>query len=43
LSPPIKPLDIGTDKDNQLKAALALVEKKAGITTAGGADTPAKN
>ncbi len=43
LSPPIKPQEIATDKDNQLKAALALVEKKSGIATAGSVGTPAKN
>jgi carboxyl-terminal processing protease len=43
LSPPIKPQSIATDKDNQLKAALALVEKKAGMTTSGSVGTPARN
>ena len=44
LSPPIKPQVIATDKDGQLKAALAFIEKKAGgTTTAGGANAPAKD
>jgi carboxyl-terminal processing protease len=44
LSPPIKPQLIATDKDNQLKAALAFVDKKAGNTaTAGSVTTPAKD
>jgi carboxyl-terminal processing protease len=44
LSPPIKPQLIATDKDNQLKAALALIDKKAGdTTTAGSSGTPSKD
>ena len=43
LSPPIKPQDIATDKDNQLKAALAFIDKKAGITASGSIGAPAKN
>ena len=44
LSPPIKPQVIATDKDGQLKAALAFIEKKAGgTTTAGGNNAPAKD
>ena len=44
LSPPIKPQVIATDKDGQLKAALAFIEKKVGgTTTAGSAGAPAKD
>ena len=44
LSPPIKPQAIATDKDNQLKAALAFIDKKAGNTAAaGGAPAPSKD
>ncbi len=44
LSPPIKPQLIATDKDNQLKAALAYIAKQTGnTTTAGGSVTPAKD
>jgi len=44
LSPPIKAQLIATDKDNQLKAALAFIDKKAGgTTTAGSSGTPAKD
>ncbi len=43
LSPPIKPQLIATDKDNQLKAALAFIEKKADITASGNIGAPAKN
>jgi carboxyl-terminal processing protease len=44
LSPPIKPQLIATDKDNQLKAALAFIDKKVGNTaTAGSVSTPTKD
>ena len=43
LSPPIKPQFIAGDKDNQLKAALAFIDKKAGNTAAAGVTAPVKN
>ena len=43
LSPPIKPQLIASDKDNQLKSALAYIAKNTGGTTTAGGKTPAKD